>query len=644
MTGIPKKRMITMRYSLVAAMRPTPSALFLLAALLVLLAIPRPAQAAPTSLTYTGQLLTSLSPPTAANGSYDMQFKLFTAATGGSQAGPTVSVASVPVVGGVYYVQLNFGSVFTGTTYWIETSYRVHPASGSPPYTTISPRPIAPNSAFADYATLSGNTLALQGKGISATAPTTGQVLTYSGTAWAPAALPAPTAYTAGNGLTLSGSLFSVAVPLSLSGGVSGPVLQASNTGNGYGLYASSTAAGYAGVRGDDYTGGGFGVNGNATAGSGVLGSSSSGYGISGTSASSDAGHFVSAGGGNGVYGLSNGSGGNGVFGEDNDSAGSGVYGYSDSGSGVYGGSTVGAGVRGYDNNTGDYGLLGGVEPITGEDYPVGIFGYDATSSGFAIYGNSATSDGVVGNSGGSTGITGSSSSPGTLDSNGSGTGVAGFSGSGNGVYGASTSSTGGNFVSSSGYGLAGISSSNVGVYGNSGTGYAGYFQGNVHVTGSLSKAGGSFKIDHPLDPEHKYLYHSFVESPDMMNLYNGNVTTDAAGDATVTMPDWFQALNQDFRYQLTVIGQFAQAVVATEMQGNAFTIKTDKPHVKVSWMVTGIRHDAWANAHRIPVEEDKPAEEQGTYLHPQEWGQPENRGVGYADRQAHAARTPNRP
>jgi hypothetical protein len=52
---------------------------------------------------------------------------------------------------------------------------------------------------------------------------------------------------------------------------------------------------------------------------------------------------------------------------------------------------------------------------------------------------------------------------------------------------------------------------------------------GNGAFTGSIAKAGGSFKIDHPLDPKNKYFYHSFVESPDMMNVYNGNITTDSA-------------------------------------------------------------------------------------------------------------------
>src|SRR6185503_3032219 len=93
-------------------------------------------------------------------------------------------------------------------------------------------------------------------------------------------------------------------------------------------------------------------------------------------------------------------------------------------------------------------------------------------------------------------------------------------------------------------------------------TGYAGYFSGRVNVNstlnvvGNVTKGGGAFKIDHPLDPENKYLSHSFVESPDMMNIYNGEVTTDGKGHAVVPLPTWFEALNRDFRYQLTVIDE----------------------------------------------------------------------------------------
>ena len=87
-----------------------------------------------------------------------------------------------------------------------------------------------------------------------------------------------------------------------------------------------------------------------------------------------------------------------------------------------------------------------------------------------------------------------------------------------------------------------------------------------------------------------------------MMNIYNGNVVTDASGNATITMPNWFEALNQDFRYQLTVIGEFAQAIVSKKVQNNQFAIKTDKPNVKVSWQVTGIRHDKFARKKEYPL------------------------------------------
>jgi hypothetical protein len=147
-------------------------------------------------------------------------------------------------------------------------------------------------------------------------------------------------------------------------------------------------------------------------------------------------------------------------------------------------------------------------------------------------------------------------------------------------------------------------------------------------VTGNFSKAGGSFKIDHPLDPANKFLYHSFVESPDMKNVYDGVVTLDAAGEATVSLPDWFEALNRDFRYQLTSIGSFSPLYVKSKLSDAKFSIAGGTPGQEVSWQLTGIRKDAWANAHRIPVEEDKPAAERGLYLHPVENGQPAAKGI----------------
>jgi hypothetical protein len=177
-------------------------------------------------------------------------------------------------------------------------------------------------------------------------------------------------------------------------------------------------------------------------------------------------------------------------------------------------------------------------------------------------------------------------------------------------------------------WGIANNGNTAVAVFGSSIPGYAGWFSGRVKVTGTLEKPAGSFKIDHPLDPANKYLSHSFVESPDMMNIYNGNIVTDAKGYAEITLPVWFEALNRDFRYQLTVLDdsgsdEFVQVKVAKKVQGNRFTIRSSSPAVEVSWQVTGIRHDAYAEAHRIVVEEDKPVGNRGKYDHPELFGRP---------------------
>jgi len=179
-------------------------------------------------------------------------------------------------------------------------------------------------------------------------------------------------------------------------------------------------------------------------------------------------------------------------------------------------------------------------------------------------------------------------------------------------------------FYGNIGYGVYGYSS-------GANTNYAGYFSGNVHVNGTLSKSSGSFKIDHPLDPENRYLYHSFVESPDMMNVYNGNIILDATGSAEVVLPGYFDALNREFRYQLTPIGAPGPNLyIAEEISGNRFVIAGGEPGMKVSWMVTGIRQDKYAEVNRIQVEVDKPPEEQGLYLHPEVFGLSPERSIDY--------------
>ena len=154
---------------------------------------------------------------------------------------------------------------------------------------------------------------------------------------------------------------------------------------------------------------------------------------------------------------------------------------------------------------------------------------------------------------------------------------------------------------------------------------------GNMNVQGTLSKSAGSFRIDHPLDPENKTLSHSFVESPDMKNLYDGVVTLDASGAARIELPAWFEALNQTFRYQLTAIGVPSPGLyVSDEIAGNRFSIAGGTPGARVSWQVTGSRHDAYAKAFPIPVEEDKADDERGRYLAPAAYGQPPERAIGW--------------
>jgi len=273
------------------------------------------------------------------------------------------------------------------------------------------------------------------------------------------------------------------------------------------------------------------------------------------------------------------------------------------------------AGVLGQSDSTSGNGVVGQATANTGNAN--GVFGQTATTGfGGGVIGSATATTGnafgVFGSSAGASGngVFGYASAP-----SGFTIGVSGFV--------ESPTGTAGRFVNNAGSGtiLQGMSGNNqvffVDANGN------GFFAGNVNITGNVSKGSGSFKIDHPLDPANKYLSHSFVESPDMMNVYNGVVVLDARGSAWVDLPDYFQTLNSDYRYQLTSIGAPGPNLyIANEVSANRFRISGGKPHARVSWQVTGIRHDAYANANRIQVEEEKPANQRGTYLHPELFGE----------------------
>ncbi len=350
------------------------------------------------------------------------------------------------------------------------------------------------------------------------------------------------------------------------------------------------------------------GVWGESSQGLGMLGRSSTGTGVLGvTFAPTVPGQRPDAA---GVFGSS-------VAG------GNGVTGFVGEATGVSGSSVRGVGVRGASGR--QDGVRG--ESFGGSELQFGAAGVRGRSdSGIGVRGESLSNSSVVGVTNGA-----GYGAFGLHFSTDPGSGVFGESVLGNGVEGHSFSAFGVRGEGRTG-GVHGISDStdpNAGaILGENPRGFAGLFLGRVRVTGFLSKAGGGFEIDHPLDPANKYLRHSFVECPEMLNVYSGNVTTDDNGEACVALPDYFEALDRDSRYQLTVIGQFAQAIVAQEVRDNQFTVKTDQPRVKVSWQVTGTRQDRWAAANRMVVEEEKAAEEKGCYLHPTLWGQAEEAGT----------------
>src|SRR5262245_3350051 len=109
-----------------------------------------------STFTYQGRFTDGGTP---ANGTYDMQFKLFDGA--GGQVGSTITITPVTVSVGVFTVQLDYGApAFTGADRFLEIGVRI--AGSGDPYTVLSPRqPLtsavyairAGNAATADMAT-----------------------------------------------------------------------------------------------------------------------------------------------------------------------------------------------------------------------------------------------------------------------------------------------------------------------------------------------------------------------------------------------------------------------------------------------------------------------------------------------------------
>jgi hypothetical protein len=213
------------------------------------------------------------------------------------------------------------------------------------------------------------------------------------------------------------------------------------------------------------------------------------------------------------------------------------------------------------------------------------------------------------------------------------GNGVAGYS-NGNGVYGNSGGSHGVHGIGPHGVhgeGLVGVygetlNAGGFGVFGKGATGgFAAIFDGHM----SVINGNKHFQIDHPLDPENKYLLHTCVESSEMKNVYDGVARLDEDGAAWVELPEWCEALNGDFRYQLTAVGGSAPRLhVAEEISENRFKIAGGEEGIKVCWQVTGSRRDRWAAANPFKVEQEKREDERGRYLEPSVYDAPEEQRV----------------
>jgi trimeric autotransporter adhesin len=424
-------------------------------------------------------------------------------------------------------------------------------------------------------------------------------------------------------------------------------------------------------------------VYGNATVasgtGKGVEGdtSSTSGTGVAGVA-------NATTGSTQGMWGANFSTSGVGVLGQSYATSGSAI--------GVEGLSASSAGTAGLFNNTGGGKILSGqakgteVFSVNGNGVtqvgtqsttPAGILNATSTSAAYAgltatgwptQLNDSTPTPGIIATGGlatnggdvGAPGVVGTGGGAGNPNgSTGGGPGVAGFGGAGdnpgegvaatggngdnggaglfaNGGSGSFRGGTGVIALGQSAYGIPPDGDGLVATTADGGTikgadAYAGNFTGDVNVTGTIFAGTKDFKIDHPLDPANKYLVHTSVESSEMKNIYDGNVTTDGEGQATVQLPGWFQALNTDFRYQLTVIGQFAQAIVGRKIENNQFEIRTSMPNVEVSWQVTGVRQDPYAKTHPLTIEQEKDTGLRGYYIHPELYGAPPEKQIEWA-------------
>ncbi len=474
-----------------------------LAVLALLLAAPAlTAGTSDTAFTYQGRLRSGALP---ANGTFNMDFALWDALSGGAQVGVTIAIVGQPVASGVFSAQLDFGaSVYDGTPRWLEITVNGSTLSprqaltGAPfsvntrglvvnadnevgigvsdPFVplhveaaTISPAILGDNSGTG--AGVSGVTRATGGTGVFGTATgvgTTGDGVVGSSGGTAGRGVFGLAFASTGNTIGVSGETFSPA-GIGVRGNTNSPTAYA-----GYFTGGRNYFEGNVGIGIDEPL---FKLHVERTGGSAIFGDSSTNNGVWGTSAGTSGtgvlGTATATTGANfGVYGQSASNGGRGVFGEATATTG------------------INFGVHGVSSSTGGRGLFGQATASDGVTY--GVYGQNHSNSGQGVFGEAIATTGVT------SGVRGESAS-------GSGTGVfalaSASTGFANGVWGESRSTTGRGV-----FGVANASSGmNYGVYGhsNSATGFD-FYAGGVGMdygsSSSIRWKSNIRNIDAPLD------------------------------------------------------------------------------------------------------------------------------------------------
>lgn len=198
----------------------------------------------------------------------------------------------------------------------------------------------------------------------------------------------------------------------------------------------------------------------------------------------------------------------------------------------------------------------------------------------------------------------------------------------GNAVYGENFDAIAplGNGVGTAGKGYYGVVGEDRYLGGVAGA-YGVFSNGNLAATGTKT-----FIIDHPDDPENKFLRHFSTESNEVLNIYRGNAEFDANGEAVVELPEYFEKINKNPSYNLTPVGGFAQLYIKEKITDNKFIIGGGQAGMEVSWTVYAERNDAYLqqNPHQRDTEVEKREGQKGKYLIPYLYGAAEEDGIFY--------------